>query len=96
MRDVRELAAADCNVTINAKELLETVRIIRAEERAAALRERAQRVYSTKEVSAILGAKDKTIYQWIATGKVEASQPAGPGGSYFITEAELERLKNKH
>jgi excisionase family DNA binding protein len=44
---------------------------------------------SVKEVSGFLRCHENTVVRWISSGKLEAYQPAGKGGSIRIEKSAL-------
>lgn len=50
-------------------------------------------MYRTSQVAALLGVTTSTVNRWIKAGKVKAMRTEG--GHHRITEAEVDRLKQK-
>jgi len=51
------------------------------------------KMYRTSQVAALLGVTTSTVNRWIKAGKVKAMRTEG--GHHRITEAEVDRLKQK-
>jgi excisionase family DNA binding protein len=47
------------------------------------------KLYKLPEVAKILKVSDKTIYRWIAKGKIKATKPLG---QWRVSQEELNRL----
>lgn len=48
--------------------------------------------YSTNEVAEIIGVTRRTVYNYIESGKLKATKPAG---RYAVSEKELKRFMNR-
>lgn len=52
----------------------------------------AKRWLTVEQTAAYTGRTTQTIYNWINTGKLAASQPGGKGGQILVDVADIDRV----
>lgn len=51
-----------------------------------------RRAISVPETARVLGISPQTVRNYIASGRLKAAQPAGPGSKFLVTVASIDAL----
>lgn len=54
-----------------------------------------KRYVSTSEFAKEFSVSQKTVIDWLQSGRIKGIQPYGPGGNYKILASEVDRIKSE-
>ncbi len=93
---LQELAAAGCSVNISAQELLNTISLIRMEEREAALADqRRVKPYTIADVVRLTGLTKDGVRKAIRRGTLPTVQPLGEQTTVYVPCEAVDNIINQ-